>query len=86
MLTLLPGSTVSFNHDAGRPEGWDVFDCDLDPEGRHQFQLQRLDAPQDGTPPFADDRDAWGTSSPAPAPGLPCTGRRSMRSTAPSAC
>mgnify|MGYP001788404226 FL=1 len=48
-----------FSHDAARIEGWDVFDCDLDPEGRHQFQLQRIDTPDDGTPPFPDDRDAW---------------------------
>ena len=59
MLALLQRADVLFNHDAARREGWDVFDCDLDPEGRHQFQLQRIDALADGTPPFPDDRDAW---------------------------
>ena len=59
MLALLQRAAVLFNHDAARIEGWDVFDCDLDPEGRHQFQLQRIDAPEDGTSPFPDDRDAW---------------------------
>jgi len=59
MLALLPSKAVLFNQDAARREGWDVFDCDLDPEGQHQFQLQRIDTPEDGTPPFPDDRDAW---------------------------
>jgi len=59
MLALLPNKTVLSNHDAARREGWDVFYCDLDPEGQHRFQLQRIDTPEDGTPPFPDDRDAW---------------------------
>jgi len=59
MLALLQREAVLSNHDAAMREGWDVFDCDLDPEGRHQFQLQRIDTPEDGTPLFPDDRDAW---------------------------
>ncbi len=59
MLTLMPGQTIAFDHDAAAREGWDVFDCGPDPNGRPQRQLQRIDASEDGTPPFADDRDAW---------------------------
>ncbi len=60
MLTLmLPNWTKLFDHAAAKREGWDVFDCDPDPDGRPQFQLQRMDAPEDGKPPFPDDRDAW---------------------------
>ena len=59
MLTLLPSSIVAFDHDAAAREGWNVFDCDLDLDGRPQLQLQHIDAPADGTPPFPDDRDAW---------------------------
>ena len=59
MLTLLPTPTILFDHAAARREGWDVFDCDPDPEGRPQSHLQRFDAPEDNKPPFPDDRDAW---------------------------
>ena len=59
MLTLLPTANLSFdNADAAR-EGWALFECGPDPEGRPQIQLQREDAPEDREPPFADDRDAW---------------------------
>jgi len=59
MLTLLPMTTDTFDHAAARREGWDVFDCGLDPEGKPEIQLQREDCPEDGEPAFADDRDAW---------------------------
>ena len=59
MLTLLPSPTVAFDHDAAAREGWNVFHCDPDPDNRRQVQLPRLDAPNDGAPPFPDDRDAW---------------------------
>lgn len=59
MLTLLPSPTLVFDHVAARRDGWDVFDCGPDPEGRPQIQLQREDAPEDREPPFASDRDAW---------------------------
>ena len=59
MLTLLPTASVSFNNAAVQREGWAVFDCGPDPEGRPMLQLQREDAPEDGRPPFASDRDAW---------------------------
>ena len=59
MLTLLPLPTNTLDHAAARREGWGVFDCDRDSEGRPQLRLQRIDAPADGTPPFPDDRDAW---------------------------
>ena len=59
MLTLLPTPTLVLDHAAARREGWDVFDCGPDPEGRPRLQLQREDAPEDREPPFASDRDAW---------------------------
>ena len=59
MLTLLPIPALSFDHAAARCEGWDVFRCGADPDGRPQLHLQRIDVPEDGTPPFPDDRDAW---------------------------
>ncbi len=59
MLTLLPTPTLSFDHAGANREGWDVFDCGHDPDGRPQLQLQRIDTPEDGEPPFPDDRDAW---------------------------
>ena len=59
MLTLLPDQATAFKHAAGRREGWDVFNCGADPEGRPRLQLQRGDAPEDRAPPFASDRDAW---------------------------
>ena len=59
MLTLLPAPSLIFDHAAARCEGWDVSDCGPDPGGRDQFRLCRIDAPEDDTPPFADDRDAW---------------------------
>ncbi len=48
-----------FDNTAASREGWALFDCGPDPDGRAQLQLQRLDTPADGEPPFADDRDAW---------------------------
>ena len=59
MLTLLPSPTLVFDNTAAAREGWDLFDCGPDPEGRPQIQLQREDAPEDREPPFASDRDAW---------------------------
>jgi len=59
MLTLLSMKTETFDHAAVWREGWDVFDCGPDPEGRPQLQLQREDCPDDGKPPFPDDCDAW---------------------------
>ena len=59
MLTLLPTPTLVLDHAAARREGWDVFDCGPDPEGRPRLQLQREDTPEDREPPFASDRDAW---------------------------
>ncbi len=59
MLTLMPDTIMTLDHAAARREGWDVFDCGPDPDGRTRLQLQRLDTPADGEPPFADDRDAW---------------------------
>lgn len=59
MLTLLPIKTVLFNHDIAKREGWDVFDCGLNHEGKPEIQLQREDCPEDGEPAFANDRDAW---------------------------
>jgi len=57
MLTLLPELPDLFDHAAATREGWDVFHCDALADGERQ--LQRVDAPEDGEPPFADDRDAW---------------------------
>ncbi len=57
MLTPLPIRTETFDHAAARREGWDVFHCDALADGERQ--LQRVDAPEDGEPPFANDRDAW---------------------------
>ena len=59
MLTLLPTANLSFDNAAAQREGWDLFECGPDPEGRPQIQLQREDAPEDREPPFASDRDAW---------------------------
>jgi hypothetical protein len=60
MLTLmLPNRTELLDHATAKREGWDVFDGGPDPDGKPQRQLQRIDAPEDGTPPFPDDRDAW---------------------------
>jgi len=59
MLTLLPNQTAVFDHAAASHEGWDVFECYGDCDRQPQTQLQRIDAPEDGEPPFADDRDAW---------------------------
>ncbi len=59
MLILLPTRTLQFDNTAARHEGWDGFDCGPDPEGRPMLQLQREDAPEDGEPSFASDRDAW---------------------------
>jgi len=60
MPALPQGQAVLLNHDgAARREGWDVFHYGPDPEGRRQFRLCRVDAPEDGEPPFPDDRDAW---------------------------
>ncbi len=57
MLTLLPNLPDLFDHAVAAREGWDVFHCDALPDGERQ--LQRVDAPEDGEPPFPDDRDAW---------------------------
>jgi len=59
MLTLLPTACLVFDNTAASREGWALFDCGPDPEGRPQLQLQREDAPEDREPPFASDRDAW---------------------------
>ena len=59
MPTLLPTACLVFDNAAASREGWALFDCGPDPEGRPQLQLQRVDAPEDGEPPFPDDRDAW---------------------------
>jgi len=59
MLTLLPTASLLFDNTAASREGWALFDCGPDSEGRPQIQLQREDAPEDREPPFASDRDAW---------------------------
>ena len=59
MLTLLPTASLSFDNATAAREGWGVFDCGPDPGGRPQLHLRRIDAPEDGTPAFPDDRDAW---------------------------
>ncbi len=59
MLTLTPDRTATFDRAAARREGWDVFDRGHATDGTPQLQLQRLDAPEDGEPPFPGDRDAW---------------------------
>ena len=59
MPTLLPTACLLFDNAAASREGWALFDCGSDPEGRPQLQLQREDAPEDREPPFASDRDAW---------------------------
>jgi len=59
MLTLLPDQTARFDHAAASREGWNVSECSGDCDRQPQTQLQRVDVPEDGKPPFADDRDAW---------------------------
>ena len=59
MLTLLPTASLSFDTAAAAREGWALFDCGPDRDGRPQIQLQREGAPEDREPPFPDDRDAW---------------------------
>ncbi len=60
MLTLmLQNPTKLFDYATATREGWDVFDCNPDPDGKPQLQLQRIDVPEYGKPPFPDDRDAW---------------------------
>ena len=59
MLTLLPTAFLLFDNIATSREGWALFNCGPDHEGRPQIQLQREDAPEDREPPFTSDRDAW---------------------------
>ena len=40
-------------------EGWGIFDCGVLEDGTPHVELQRLDSPEDGTPPFPDDGAAW---------------------------
>ena len=58
MTTLLPVAFLLFDNTAASHEGWALFDCGPDDDGKPQIQLQREDFPSDGEPSFADDRDA----------------------------
>ena len=59
MLTLLTTATASFDQDAAAREGWAVVPCGPSFDGAFTAQLQRLNAPPDGHPAFAEDRHAW---------------------------
>ncbi len=50
MPTLLPTAYLLFDNTAASREGWALFDCGPDPEGKPQIQLQRKDAPEDREP------------------------------------
>lgn len=39
-------------------EGWDIFHVDRSPT--HQYEIERIDVPEDGSPPVFDgDAEAW---------------------------
>lgn len=40
-------------------EGWGIFDCGVLDDGTPHVELQRIDCPADGNPPFSDDGAAW---------------------------
>lgn len=42
-----------------RCEGWGIFDYGVRSDGTPRMELQRIDFPDDGEPPFADDAAAW---------------------------
>ena len=85
-MKMMSNSAIPFDHGEVQREGWDVFKCMPDAEGRPQYQLQHLDAPDNGEPVSRKTRKPGCTSWPVFAPGPRCTGRRSMRWTTPSAC
>ena len=49
-MRMMSSSTIPFDHAEAQREGWDVFKCMPDAEGRPQYQLQHLDTPEHGEP------------------------------------
>ena len=58
-MRMMSTSTIPFDHAEAQREGWDVFRCLPDAQGRSQYQLQHLDAPENGKPVFSDNKEAW---------------------------
>ena len=48
-----------FDAQLAQAEGWDVFDCGLRDNGSPCIEIQRLDSPDNGKPPFKSDHAAW---------------------------
>lgn len=51
--------TDGFDHDAARREGWTLATCGQHPDDTAHVEIQKLDAPPDGSSTFAGDADAW---------------------------
>ncbi len=52
-------SQPAYSCDQPRREGWGIFDCGVRDDGTPHRELQRIDSPDDGHPPFTDDGAAW---------------------------
>ncbi len=49
----------SYSAAKANDEGWGIFDCGVLDDGTPHVELQRIDCPADGHPPFPDDGAAW---------------------------
>lgn len=54
-----PASQPPYSNDQPRREGWGIFDCGVREDGTQHRELQRIDCPDDGQPPFGDDGAVW---------------------------
>ncbi len=54
-----PITQPAYLSDQPRREGWGIFDCGVREDGSLHIELQRIDSPDDGHAPFADDGAAW---------------------------
>ena len=60
VLMTIPGTPgAPFDDTVAEHEGWGLFDCGPNPDGTREMQLQRIDFPEAGDPPFDSDNAAW---------------------------
>ena len=69
LMTIPAAQDEPFDATVAEQEGWGVFDCGRAANGTRERQLQRIDCPEDGEPPFADDQAALQSASRPVPPG-----------------
>jgi len=59
LMTIPAVPSAPFDDTVAEQEGWGLFDCGPNPDGTREVQLQRIDFPDAGKPPFDSDKAVW---------------------------